>query len=146
MSSFRIRYYLVKLKMLELEDKTAADMLDEWVNPATLFDEDADTKAADLEAHLRSYEEKYKSFSTMPNRKQINLGLKNLQRSVIEDFKKKCVDVKKCENCGGFSPSYRKDGYSKIFQKPMSKKMKKQMAAMRLKLKVECIGHVVSLF
>eukprot|EP01035_Chromulina_nebulosa_P018336 gene18336-24027_t len=32
--------------------------------------------------------------------------------------------LKKCENCQARSPAYRKDGYSKIFQRPLGKRVK----------------------
>lgn len=145
MSAFRLRYYLVKLKMLEMGAKAAADLLDEWVNPASLFDELADSKAADLEAHLKLHEDRYAAYTSRSHRRPVDLGTKNLQRTVLDEFRKKCLEVKKCENCGAFSPPYRKDGYSKIFQKPLSNAMKKRMSAMRLKLKVG-VFHVSCLY
>ncbi|KAE8153905.1 beta and beta-prime subunits of DNA dependent RNA-polymerase [Aspergillus avenaceus] len=49
------------------------------------------------------------------------------RRALVRDFFKDIVSIKKCQNCSGISPSYRRDRYSKIFRKPMSEKSKLAM-------------------
>ncbi|KAG0223526.1 hypothetical protein BGW41_005462 [Actinomortierella wolfii] len=44
------------------------------------------------------------------------------RKQVIADFYRKACHKRRCENCGSFSPSFRKDGYAKIFEKPLTKK------------------------
>jgi hypothetical protein len=44
------------------------------------------------------------------------------RREVVDEFMKIIGSLKKCENCGAFSPALRKDGYSKLFQKPLNEK------------------------
>ncbi|KAF9107262.1 hypothetical protein BGX29_006781 [Mortierella sp. GBA35] len=44
------------------------------------------------------------------------------RKRVIAEFYRRAVAKKKCENCATFSPSYRKDGFAKIFEKPLTKK------------------------
>jgi hypothetical protein len=44
------------------------------------------------------------------------------RREVVDEFMKIIGGMKKCENCGAFSPALRKDGYSKLFQKPLNDK------------------------
>ncbi|KAI7821035.1 hypothetical protein BC939DRAFT_504581 [Gamsiella multidivaricata] len=44
------------------------------------------------------------------------------RRRVIAEFYRRATAKKKCENCASFSPSFRKDGFAKIFEKPLTKK------------------------
>ncbi|KAF9387865.1 hypothetical protein CPB97_001922 [Podila verticillata] len=44
------------------------------------------------------------------------------RKRIIADFYRRATNKRKCENCASFSPSFRKDGYAKIFEKPLSKK------------------------
>ncbi|KZF25200.1 DNA-directed RNA polymeras-like protein I subunit [Xylona heveae TC161] len=49
------------------------------------------------------------------------------RRIVSKEFLATITKGKKCSNCQGVSPSYRKDRYSKIFRKPLGPKEKAQM-------------------
>ncbi|KAI9830837.1 MAG: hypothetical protein M1819_005362 [Sarea resinae] len=49
------------------------------------------------------------------------------RRAVIKEFLGSITSSKKCSNCQGISPSYRKDRYSKIFRKPLSPRDKANM-------------------
>lgn len=49
------------------------------------------------------------------------------RRAVVKEFLADITKGKKCNNCKGVSPSYRKDRYVKIFQKPLSVKDKAAM-------------------
>ncbi|ODV90235.1 hypothetical protein CANCADRAFT_103917 [Tortispora caseinolytica NRRL Y-17796] len=44
------------------------------------------------------------------------------RKQLIKDFMKLILTRSKCNNCGMFSPTYRKDGFSKIFELPLSPK------------------------
>ncbi|KAG0333776.1 hypothetical protein BG000_008894 [Podila horticola] len=44
------------------------------------------------------------------------------RKRIIADFYRRATNKRKCENCASFSPTFRKDGYAKIFEKPLSKK------------------------
>ncbi|KAF9193699.1 hypothetical protein BGZ51_002363 [Haplosporangium sp. Z 767] len=44
------------------------------------------------------------------------------RKRVIAEFYRRATAKKKCEHCASFSPTFRKDGYAKIFEKPLSKK------------------------
>ena len=68
--------------------------------------------------------------------KQDDVTYKTIQRSVIDNFFKTATAMKKCENCGAYSPAFRKDGFSKIFQKALPKRTQKIMRSMRKVLKV----------
>jgi len=49
------------------------------------------------------------------------------RKDVITNFLKDVALARKCLNCQGLSPSYRKDRNVKIFRKPLSGKMREQM-------------------
>ncbi|KAG9323204.1 hypothetical protein KVV02_002993 [Mortierella alpina] len=44
------------------------------------------------------------------------------RKRIIADFYRRATAKKKCENCASFSPTFRKDGFAKIFEKPLTKK------------------------
>ena len=54
---------------------------------------------------------------------------------IVDAFQKLCISIKKCESCGSPSPPIRKDGYTKLFEKPMPKKLRITMQASKIKLK-----------
>ncbi|KAL5364699.1 hypothetical protein BJX96DRAFT_138163 [Aspergillus floccosus] len=49
------------------------------------------------------------------------------RRAVIGEFFKAIVAIKKCANCSGISPGYRRDRFSKIFRKPLPEKSRLAM-------------------
>ncbi|KAF3924577.1 hypothetical protein ABW20_dc0109485 [Dactylellina cionopaga] len=66
------------------------------------------------------------------------------RRAVVHDFLKSMIGSRKCSSCKGVSPSYRKDGYSKIFQRPLSVKEQQQMALLGLRVKHSLSKRVTS--
>lgn len=44
------------------------------------------------------------------------------RKIIIQDFYKRILARPKCDNCGMYSPTYRKDGYVKIFENPLREK------------------------
>ncbi|KAG5437996.1 hypothetical protein PCANB_000343 [Pneumocystis canis] len=65
------------------------------------------------------------NFST--NKYMQNKLVDSERRSLIKEFLEKIVSRKKCDNCSSISPNFRKDGYVKIFELPLSKKHQEQM-------------------
>ncbi|RKF71919.1 DNA-directed RNA polymerase I subunit rpa1 [Golovinomyces cichoracearum] len=57
-----------------------------------------------------------------------NEGVAEMRRSVVKNFLKSITTGRTCGNCGGISPSYRKDRYVKIFEKSLSAKDKAKMS------------------
>ncbi|KAJ5291932.1 hypothetical protein N7478_001183 [Penicillium angulare] len=49
------------------------------------------------------------------------------RRELVKTFLKDINSYKKCTNCSGISPSYRKDRYNKIFKKALPEKSKQAM-------------------
>ncbi|KAH3675120.1 hypothetical protein WICMUC_002776 [Wickerhamomyces mucosus] len=44
------------------------------------------------------------------------------RKRLIHEFYKKILSRPKCDNCGMFSPTFRKDGFTKIFENPLKDK------------------------
>lgn len=176
MSQFKVRYYLVKLKLLEMGDITGAQDLQDMLQPSLLDSEEDGGKNAstsrssgaislDAEQTLRLYEQRYVAYATsIANKQRVKIPqpgssnhhnnknsyttssilkpravdpyLRDLQAEVIDVFQKAALGVKCCENCGAHTAPLRKDQYTKIFQKPMPKRLRNIMVAKKMKLKV----------
>jgi DNA-directed RNA polymerase I subunit RPA1 len=136
LNASKIRLVLIKLKLIELGDVAASDALDNLVAAPVVFNSEQDLEGAlsgsEIEQKLMYYELLYESKKSS----HVNASVKTQQRLVIDSFVKSVVACKKCENCGSFSPPLRKDGYSKIFEKALQKRLRKSMSGMRIKLKV----------
>lgn len=151
----RTRQTLVKLKLLEMGQLELAKKLDDMMVPPTkenLLEQSEENIIDQLKRHeerverqLRQVERNYETFKriqaerkkkgeTDPTAKQSNY-IKQEQRAVLDAFYKLAIHTKKCENCGAFSLPLRKDGFSKIFQRPLQKRLERTMTAMRMKLK-----------
>ncbi|TVY75599.1 DNA-directed RNA polymerase I subunit rpa1 [Lachnellula suecica] len=57
-----------------------------------------------------------------------NEGVAEARRVVIKAFLKQITASKTCGNCGGISPTYRKDRFVKIFEKALNAKDKAKMS------------------
>lgn len=58
----------------------------------------------------------------------------NARRQVLKDFYTEITGSKKCNNCGGINPPYRKDRAIKIFRRPMTAKEQAAMAQREMRL------------
>ena len=160
MSSFKVRYYLIKLKLLEMGDVASAMDLQDLLQPSQgIFEEDEEVKktktiSLDAEQTMRNYEQRYAAFATKhayfdnvigsntnttgtkQQRRSVDPYIRDLQTEVIETFQKAAIAIKACENCGAHTAPLRKDGYTKLFQKPMPKRLRNVMVAKRMHTKV----------
>lgn len=160
----RVRHTLIKLKLLELGSISQYESFDDLVTTPAVFDDVEASNGSDLESKLAEYERQYSQMIKLNNEirkfnanttihnhkkmiKQTDTTFKTIQRSVIDQFIKAAVAMKKCDNCGAFSPTFRKDGFTKIFQKPLNKGVQKQMKVMKKKLQVSqefCMNCVIT--
>lgn len=146
-----MRHALIKLKLLELGNLREYHSFDDIIVDPVVFDDTDNEHAINLEEKLNGYERQYLQYITMndqinksnllnPNKKksikQNDSVIKTVQRGVIDKFLKDAVHIKKCENCNTFSNTFRKDGYSKIFRKPLPKRDAGQNKAMKKKIQV----------
>ncbi|KXH65390.1 RNA polymerase Rpb1 [Colletotrichum salicis] len=68
-------------------------------------------------------------------RKGKHEGAIEMRRELIKDFLTEITKPKQCDNCGGISPTYRKDRFVKIFEKALNEKDLAKMAQKNLHLK-----------
>jgi DNA-directed RNA polymerase I subunit RPA1 len=69
-------------------------------------------------SHLRA--------NAVGGQKPPSIHAKQKQRAVVTELTKDMHSTKKCNNCGEWSPGVRKDGYSKLFAKPLAKKYRRR--------------------
>lgn len=123
LSEFKTRVYLVKMKLIEMGNAEAVESLDAMLIPSTLFA----TSDTDIDRELSAYEAQYDVFLSTHRDRSVDMHTTNKLNELIEQFKKAALSQKRCENCKSYSPSLRKDGFTKIFEKPLSKKLLKSM-------------------
>eukprot|EP01031_Cornospumella_fuschlensis_P033937 gene33937-41073_t len=134
MSQQRVRSYLLRLMLLEMGEIDEASTLFDSLAPSQLDKGDGEpgdsTEPRDVESRLRKIELRYKTFvQTRALKKKPDLLIKSLQRELIDAFMKANIATKRCENCNAFSPPIRKDGASKIFQRPIPMRQRKSMSS-----------------
>jgi len=59
---------------------------------------------------------------------------RSVRRKLVKDFIAACGASKKCNNCDAFSPKIRHDNYNKVFQTPLSDKMRKANIGANVKI------------
>ncbi|CAK7568231.1 MAG: hypothetical protein SEPTF4163_006216 [Sporothrix epigloea] len=68
-------------------------------------------------------------------RKGKHEGASEMRRVLVQQFLKDIVIGRQCARCKGISPSYRKDRFIKIFEKPLNSKEQAKMAAGQFKMR-----------
>ena len=123
-----------------------------------VMDVDESEWATDLETRLLGYERQYDALIAARQRQATAQGValhrlskgrgegdssnaKALRRGVVDAFHKAIVAVKKCENCGCISDAFRKDGFSKIFQKPLPKRLRAVMRGKKPKSALDLLNR-----
>ena len=125
----KIRHLLIKLKLLDMGDILTAEKIGNYVeNTADLLNDD---EIFNKSFHTRIanefdfYERTYEAYKQQGIRSRVpSMHVKSLQRTEIETFLKYAIAMKKCEHCGCHARKLRKDGSSKIFLKPLGKRLR----------------------
>lgn len=142
MRAEEVRYYVLRLKLLEMNMLDDAAALPDLVVKQVLFKEkEGENKndnffvsnESEVARMLDGYERSYLHFRRNPFRKPIDVHRKEKIQVVIEEFYRAAARERICQNCNTTSPSIRKDGYSKIFMRPLAARIKKALDARRLK-------------
>lgn len=95
-------------------------------------EEGTDNIVRKREAFVRSHLSS-KKIGLVDLRKGKHEGALEMRRMLIKEFMTVVGKAKKCEACGGVSPGFRKDGFVKIFEKPLSDREMAKMAQKNLK-------------
>lgn len=82
-----------------------------------------------------SYEKHGIKKNTMPELAHKVTLTNEYSRRITKEFLSIACSVRKCENCGGKSPTLRKESNSKIFEQPLSKRDKSQMNAKGMRVR-----------
>lgn len=135
-SEERSKLTLMKLKMLEIGEFQKCDELDNIVYGSSVFSDESSASPQCAEQIFEKYEKFYEERIAGAANVLSNSLITKMQREVIDCFNKEALACKRCDSCGAFSPALRKDGTSKIFEKPLQKRLRKSMSGMKLSLKV----------
>lgn len=141
-SKKRINLYVCKLRLIQHGLLEAVEEIEKMETLKKDGDESAsdDDEEAASETIIRkrnSYVKRcIKSAKLAPWewRKEKNEGVAEARRLVVKDFMKSMHLGRKCHKCKGLSPTYRKDRYVKIFEKPLSAKDKAKMVQLNLRV------------
>lgn len=124
-----VYHYALRLKLLEMGETAAAKELCDLVDKPVVFNEKEGSNkegasffldnSADVQAQLKLYEERYKVYKRNPNRVLPDSFSRALQQEVVDEFSKAAASTRACGNCSAISPSIRKDGWAKIFMRPL---------------------------
>jgi hypothetical protein len=137
----KVSMALLKLKLLEIGEFQKCGELDNIVNTSSVFtDGEGDITQTQI---LQQYEKIYDDFVAGNKNLPSDSLIMKLQREVIDSFNKEALACKQCDSCGAYSPSLRKDGTSKIFEKPLAKRLRKSMGGMKKSLKVMSTSYLV---
>jgi hypothetical protein len=142
MRAEEVRHYVLRLKLIEmnmLDD--AAALPDLVVKPVFFKEKEGENKndnffvgnESEVAGILDGYERSYVQFLRHPFQKPMDVHRKQMKQVVIEEFYHAAARERICQNCNTTSPSIRKDGYSKIFMRPLAARIKKALDARRLK-------------
>ena len=142
----QVHLYICKLRLIRYGLLKEARDLDD-ITPATVgaaelmavgSDEEGDSgsepEATGAEAKtLIDQRERFVNRSIAEARREDRLNPQkteataNARRAVISDFMLNMTKSKKCKNCQGINPTYRKDRFVKIFKRALSEKERLQM-------------------
>lgn len=135
MSRAKVRQYLVKLKLVEMGELAEVERLDSICLPSAVFDGKDGVPKPDLEDVMHMHEERYEAFLRTNKDRSVDTRTSMELNNMVEAFKRAISSIRKCENCKAYSPSLRKDGYAKVFEKPLQQKMAAANANLEMKLK-----------
>ncbi|KAK3490862.1 uncharacterized protein B0T23DRAFT_340533 [Neurospora hispaniola] len=88
-----------------------------------------DSTIRQREAYVRAVLRDYRTKVTMRDiNKGKHEGAADMRRALVKEFLAAIIKDKKCRTCDGISPVYRKDRYTKIFERDLTQKEKAAMA------------------
>jgi DNA-directed RNA polymerase I subunit RPA1 len=137
MSRKEVNRYLCKLRLLQHGLLGAAEEIDNIEVTKTQDNGDASSEsegesAIDNVIRRRNTFVKKSIKAARANpwewEREKNQGVAEARRVVVKSFLKSITSGKVCGNCSGISPTFRRDRYVKIFEKPLNLKEKAKMS------------------
>ncbi|KAK8438623.1 hypothetical protein ACI3LY_001322 [Candidozyma auris] len=121
----RLIQYGLLLECQELEDMTVKDGVDDNEEGSDNSPHDS-AGAAQLKEKLAAFVENAIMSALKEGRTDakgvVTETVGEVRKETVADFYRKILSRGKCENCGMFSPTFRKDGAVKIFENPLTDK------------------------
>ncbi|KAK8809591.1 hypothetical protein WA158_000534 [Blastocystis sp. Blastoise] len=108
--------------------KEAMDLPTEMESANGNLRESSEERSERIESVFAKYEAKLAAAKTDSKDPKVYAHARRYYRELISSYVKN-IPSQKCANCGCFSPSVRRDGYSKIFLRNLSKKNIRNNAA-----------------
>ncbi|KAJ5091454.1 hypothetical protein NUU61_006324 [Penicillium alfredii] len=143
MSRTQVNLYSCKLRLLQyglVDEVAAVDAIGSSKGAKSKGSKGKDDSGDEEEEDDEDIMEKRNSYVTRRIREAkkdgkldgLMAGAKNpiaaeYRRELIRNFLKDITSHRKCANCSGISPSYKKDRYSKFFRKPLPEKARLAM-------------------
>lgn len=137
MSRKDVNRYLCKLRLIQHGLLGEAEQID-TIDVSQDKDEGNDSDDSEEESAVDSVVRRRNAFvkkaikaakgSSWEWRREKNEGVADARRVVVKEFMRNINSGRVCGNCSGLSPVYRRDGFVKIFKKPLSPKDKAKMA------------------
>ena len=134
--SNRIRLTLTKLKLLELGEFGKCSELDNLMFDSN-SSEDISSPRSSTNDVLGKYDRLFEKHLDCGQTTSFDSLVVKTQREVLDHFNKEAMSCSRCDTCGSFSPALRKDGMSKIFERPLQRRLRKSMSGMKFALKVK---------
>jgi DNA-directed RNA polymerase I subunit RPA1 len=139
MSRKEVNRYLCKLRLIQHGLLGAAEEIDNIeVEQPKPREDGNDSEESDKESAVDVIMRRRNAFvkksikaakaSPWEWRREKNEGVAEARRVVVKSFMKAISAGRICGNCGGISPTFRKDRYVKIFEKSLSEKEKAKMS------------------
>jgi DNA-directed RNA polymerase I subunit RPA1 len=137
MSRKEVNRYLCKLRLVQHGLVSAAEEIDnidvapkqDFGDGSSESDEEsvADSVIRRRNTFVRKAIKVAKEYS-WDRKREKNEAVADARREIVKAFMKSIAGGKSCNNCGGISPTYRKDRFVKIFENELSLKEKAKMA------------------
>jgi DNA-directed RNA polymerase I subunit RPA1 len=142
LSRQQVNEYVSKLRLIRSGLVQEAADMHEYIDLAggkkkkTADREESDSESDDVDGIIAQRNEYVKkvlkragiSKSTAHSMKAKNEAISEARRLVLKEFFGEIIKSKRCRNCGGINPTYRKDRSIKVFRRNLSGKEKALMA------------------
>ncbi|CDK29787.1 unnamed protein product [Kuraishia capsulata CBS 1993] len=129
LNALEVHLYQCKLRLIQYGLLLEASSIDRVYGADEAEEDDGfETKDSDSQSRIRQVRETFveeavaKAIAngTAPKQGIFTASVAEERKALIHEFYKKLLSRRKCENCKAFNPNFRKDGFSKIFEQPMS--------------------------
>jgi DNA-directed RNA polymerase I subunit RPA1 len=117
----KVAIHLVLMKLIEMGDLAAVDRLEALAMHSNTELQNVEfLEKINIDDEIDMYNRRYESFLMSNASRKVDMHTARLLSVKIAAFQNELTACTKCMNCHAFSPSIRKDGFAKVFEKPLS--------------------------